>query len=156
MIETIGLIFASTIGALIQREIRYALRLVALGVVSGAFLVGVVAFLSVAVFFWLRLFFPPIEAALLSAAALLVVAILGVLLLVLTSRRWRVKRSAIAEEIAPLVDILKATGCHAEAAALLAGAQLATRARPYYLVVIAVLAGVTLGRKLDPTRPPEK
>jgi hypothetical protein len=86
---------------------------------------------------------------------LLVVAIACVLPLAL-GRRQRPKQATITEEVAPLVDILKAAGCHSEAASLLAGAQLAAQVRPYHLVVTAVVVGLILGRKLAPRAPSEK
>lgn len=155
MIELVSRLFASTIGGIIDREVRRLLRLLACGAAAAVFLGGAFVFLVMAAFFGLKLLYPPIEAALFMAAAMLVLAILCVLPLVLARRRQS-KRANIAEEVAPLVDVLKAAGCHNEAAGLLAGAQLATQIRPFYLVVTAVIVGLILGRKLGPSAPPEK
>jgi MFS family permease len=156
VIELVSRLFASTISTIIEREGRRVVRVIAFGVAATVFLIGVTVFLIMAGFFWLRLHYPPIEAALFMAAALLVLAILCVLSLALASRRRPPRQATIAEEVAPLVDILKAAGCHSEAAGLLAGSQLAGRIRPYYLVVTAMVVGLILGRKLDPRAPSGK
>jgi hypothetical protein len=155
VIDLISRLFASTIGAAIHREVRRLVRATACGIVAAVFLVGVMVFLIMAGFFWLKMHYPPIEAALFMAAALLVLAILCVLPLVSASRR-RPKQATIAEEVAPLVDILKAAGCEREAAGLLAGSQLAAQMRPYYLVVTALVVGLILGRKLGPRAPSDQ
>jgi hypothetical protein len=158
VIELVTGLFASTIGAAMERAGRRLARAVAFGFAAVACLVGTMVFLIIAGYFWLRTYYPPIEAALLMAAALLVLTILCILPLVLTGRRRRPppRPATIAEEVAPLVDILKAAGCHSEAASLLAGAQLAGQIRPYYLVVAAMVVGLILGRKLRPRAPSEK
>ena len=155
MIELLSRLFASTIGAIIGQEVRRLVRAIACGAAAAACLIGVMVFLMMAGYFWLCLHYPPIEAALVMASALLVLAILCVLLLTLVSRR-PAKQATIAEEVAPLVDILKAAGCHSEAASLLAGVQLAAQIRPYYLAITAVVVGLILGRKLGSRAPSEK
>ncbi len=132
------------------------MRAVALGATAAVLLLGVAIFLCMSGFFWLRTHFPPFEAALLMAAVLFALTIISCLSLTLAGRRGRPAprpASTIAEEVAPLVDTLKAAGCTSEAAALLAGSQLAAQIRPYYLVAAAIVVGLILGRKFD-SRPP--
>ena len=158
MIERINRLFASAIRATVQRGIARLLRATACGIGAAACLVGVMVFLIMAGYFGLRLHYPPVEAALFMAAALLVLAIVCVVLLFLSGRPRRPsrKQATIAEEVAPLVDILKAAGCDREAAGLLAGSQLAAQMRPYSLVVTALVVGLILGRKFGPHAPPDQ
>jgi hypothetical protein len=149
VIEIVRRLLASTIGALIARESRRLLRMVACGVAAAVFLTGAIAFLIIAGYLQLRLYFPATEAALLTAGGLIILAALCLLPVLLSRRRRQpVTRTAVAADVAPFADILEAAGLLREAATLRAGAQAASQVKPYYLVAAAVIVGLILSRKL--------
>ena len=158
--ELIARLFSATIGAFIGRKAKRLARAVALTLVAALFLVGLIVFLVMAGFFWLRTFFPPPEAALIAAGVMLVLMALCILPLIFNGRRGPARAAKAAEkateEVAPLVQLLKAAGLHGEAAGILAGAQLAGRVRPIYLVAAAIVVGMVLGRRLDSRGPRDK
>jgi hypothetical protein len=151
--EFVSRIFSSTVGPVISRLVTSLVRTAVFGFAAAIFFLGLLAFLATAGFLWLRTRFPSDEAALLMAGVMLVLALLCILPLVLGGRRRppppAAQAARAAEEVVPVVQLLKAAGLHGEAAGLLAGAQLANRVRPIYLVAAAVIVGVILGRKIN-------
>ena len=152
----IGRLFASTIGAAVERLTRRIARALVFAIAAAIFSLGLLAFLVLAGFFWLRTYFPPDEAALIIAGIMFVLAMLCILALALGGRRRAPppQPAKIADELGPIVQLLTAVGLQREAAGILAGTQLAGRVRPLYLIAAAILVGVALGRKRN-SRPPQ-
>ena len=151
MKDLLGRLFASTIGEAIGQATQRLARALVCIFLAAVFFLGLLVFLILAGYSWLRIYFPPDQAALIAAAVMLVLGLLAILPLVLGGRRPKPAppRAAkrMAEEVAPIVQLLKAAGLQAEAAGMQAAAQLAGKVRPIYLVAAAVLVGAALGRK---------
>jgi MFS family permease len=163
--ELLARLFSATIGASTSRVVSRLSRTAAFGLAAAFFAAGLLIFLIAAGFLWLHTLFPAYQAALIVAGVMLVLMLLCILPLVFTGRRRRARAAdkraeerveATAEELAPIVQVLKAAGLHGEAAAILAGAELAGRVRPIYLVGAAVVVGLMLGRRLDRRGPRDK
>ncbi|HWG06767.1 MAG TPA: phage holin family protein [Beijerinckiaceae bacterium] len=159
MKDLLGRLFASTIGAAIDHVVRRLARTLVFVLVAGLFFVGLLVFLILAGYSWLRTYFPPDQTALIAAGVMLVLGLLSILPLAFGRRRPKPVPPAaerLAEEVAPIVQLLKAAGLQAEASSMQAAAQLAGKVRPIYLVAAAVLVGAALGRKRGPSSSKEE